>query len=642
MKKLLIPLHTRIELFSGSTMKIIIILFSFALYLNTLNHGFVLDDIAVVEQNQFVKKGIKGIPEILTTFYWQGFTNVNVGLYRPLSLIAFAAEYQVGQGSPKIHHFFNIAYFSLCCLLLYNALLVLFSKINQLFIFGAVILFISHPIHTEVVANVKSRDEIFSLLFFLLTVILLYHPKYYNNYWYKILGTVTFFLALLSKENSIVFLPIIFIYDFYLSQNILKSLKSTMNLIAVAIGWLIIHHLVIENSSEVVQYTFQDNSILSSQSLLDQKATALGILARYYVKAFYPYEMSYDYSFSQIPIIHIYSFYAIVGLLFIAVSIYVIIKSLRVEPLIFISVSLILFPLLLTSSVLYTIGATMADRFLFIPSIGSVLLLTFIISRLAKFHSSEQKLGHVIFLIPVIVIAILFSAKTYSRNADWESNFTLFEKDIVNVPRSARAQYNYGIVMMNSSSNIKDQFHSKAKNAFLKCLEIDTTYASSMVNLGVLYYKEKDYPNMFLWYKKALTYNPSDAAVNGNIGEAYFRINEYDSSIVYFEKAQKFGNTSNAINNFLGTSYFSKNNYKRAINYFERAIAADSTNWNLYMNYGNALVMDNQDQRGISALQKSLSLNPNNKQTYYFLALTYNKLKDIPNAQKYLNIYNRE
>ena len=93
MKKLLIPLHSSIELFSGSTMKIIIILFSFALYLNTLNHGFVLDDIAVVEQNQYVKKGFKGIPEILTTFYWQGFTNVNVGLYRPLSLTAFAAEY---------------------------------------------------------------------------------------------------------------------------------------------------------------------------------------------------------------------------------------------------------------------------------------------------------------------------------------------------------------------------------------------------------------------------------------------------------------------------------------------------------------------------------------------------------------------
>ena len=640
MKKLLIPLQTETELFSGNTIKIIIVLFSFILYTNTLNHGFVLDDIAVLEQNQFVKKGIKGVPEILTTFYWQGFTNVNVGLYRPLSLIAFAIEYQVGKGYPKIHHFFNIAYYSLCCLLLYNVLLILFSKINRLFVFGAVILFISHPIHTEVVANIKSRDEIFSLLFFLLTLHLIYHPKYSKSNWCKILASFTFLLALLSKENSVVFLPIILLYDFYLNHNILQSLKIRLDLILVTIAWLIIHQLVIEKSSDVVQYTFQDNSILSSSSLLDQKATALGILARYFIKAFYPYEMSYDYSFSQIPIIHIYSFYAVAGILIIIASTYAIFKSVKSEPFIFISISLILFPLLLTSSILYTIGATMADRFLFIPSIGSTLLLTLIISRLTKMHSPNNKLESTIFLIVVAIIGVYFSSKTYSRNADWESNYSLFEKDVTKAQRSARAQYNYGIVMMNSSLNIKDQFHSKAKSAFHKCLELDTTYSSCMVNLGVLYYKEKDYSNTLSWYKKALRYNPLDATTHGNIGEAYFRLNEYDSCIVYFEKAQKYGNNSNAINNFLGTSYFSKNNYKKAIYCFEKAIKADTTNWNLYMNYGNALVMNNQNIEGIDALQKSVLLNPSNKQTYYFLALTYNKIKDIPNTQKYLSIYN--
>lgn len=641
MKNSLTPLQNGIDLFSNSTIKIIIIVFSFVLYLNTLNHGFVLDDVAVVEQNQYVKQGVKGIPKILTTFYWQGFTNANAGLYRPLSLLFFATEYQISPNQPKIHHFFNIVYYSICCLLLYNVLLVLFSKINRLFIFGCVLIFISHPIHTEVVANIKSRDEIFSLLFFLLTLLLLYHPKYSKKTIYKVLGTITFFLGLLSKENSIMFLPIIFLYDFYLSRNIFKSLKNMLPIIIITIIWLIIHQLFVANSSTVLQYNFQDNSILSSHSFLDQKATALGIFARYYLKAFYPYEMSYDYSFSQIPIIHLYSIYAITGVLLFAASIYAIIKFFKTEPIISISISLIFFQLLLTSNVLILIGSTMSDRFLFIPSIGAVLLLGLFISRITKFHSSENKINQIAFLIITICISAFFSGKTLSRNMDWETNYVLFEKDVATVPKSAKAQYNYGIVMMGFSSNIKDQFHTKAKYAFHKCLELDTTYADCMTNLGVLYYKEKDFPNAFLWYKKALNYNASDPIINGNIGEIYFRLNLYDSAIVYLNKAQKFGNRSNAINNFLGTSYFSKNKYKNSIIYFEKAIAVDSTNWNLYMNYGNALVMDNQDQKGIDALQKSVSLNSNNKQAYYFLALTYNKMGDIKNAQKYLSIYNR-
>ena len=112
------------------------------------------------------------------------------------------------------------------------------------------------------------------------------------------------------------FLPIIFLYDVSLSESVLKSLKKTSPLIITAIIWLIIHQLVISSSSEVIQYTFQDNSILASPSVLDQKATALGIFARYYLKAFYPYEMAYDYSFSHFPMIHLYSIYAILGILF--------------------------------------------------------------------------------------------------------------------------------------------------------------------------------------------------------------------------------------------------------------------------------------------------------------------------------------
>ena len=81
---------------------------AFLTYVNTLGHGFVLDDIAVIGENKLVHEGLAGIPRILTTFYWQGYWDVNAGLYRPLSLVMFAIEWQISPGNPFIHHLVQV------------------------------------------------------------------------------------------------------------------------------------------------------------------------------------------------------------------------------------------------------------------------------------------------------------------------------------------------------------------------------------------------------------------------------------------------------------------------------------------------------------------------------------------------------
>ena len=63
----------------------------FALYLNTVNNGYVLDDLYAIPKNQFVMQGISGIPKLMTIDFWY-FANMKLGYYRPLSLITFAIE----------------------------------------------------------------------------------------------------------------------------------------------------------------------------------------------------------------------------------------------------------------------------------------------------------------------------------------------------------------------------------------------------------------------------------------------------------------------------------------------------------------------------------------------------------------------
>ena len=90
---------------------IILGLIAFLLYSNTTNFTYVLDDSAAIVENQFVKKGIAGIPDLLKSDFWH-FSNLKLGYYRPLSLVTFAIEQQFFNGNPHISHFVNVAIYA--------------------------------------------------------------------------------------------------------------------------------------------------------------------------------------------------------------------------------------------------------------------------------------------------------------------------------------------------------------------------------------------------------------------------------------------------------------------------------------------------------------------------------------------------
>jgi hypothetical protein len=193
---------------------------AFLLYANTLTHGFVLDDAIVITDNMYTQQGVKGVGGILSKDTFFGFfkvegkeTLVSGGRYRPMTLVIFAFLYQLVGASPFIFHFLTVLLFAATCVLFYHTLLLLFGGASNdraaLLAWLAAVLFAVHPIHTEVVANIKGCDEIVTLLGSLAT--LYFVVKAYDtglSKW-KILAGITFFLACLSKENAAAFVVII-------------------------------------------------------------------------------------------------------------------------------------------------------------------------------------------------------------------------------------------------------------------------------------------------------------------------------------------------------------------------------------------------------------------------------------------------
>jgi tetratricopeptide (TPR) repeat protein len=369
----------------------------------------------------------------------------------------------------------------------------------------------------------------------------------------------------------------------------------------------------------------------------EQKATALGMFTRYIVKLIYPYELSYDYSFNQIPIIGIFSPLALPGFILLITMVFFSIRYFKKDIFITICLAFILLPLFLTGNLFFNIGATMADRFLFIPTIGSSLLITLLIFKLFKTDLSKnfELLKPAYFFVPIL---ILFSFKTFSRNADWKSNSTLFAKDVNTVPGSARAHYNYGTSLMNNEYITPDH-NAAAQKEFEACLSIDPKYMDAIINLGSIHVARKNYVQAIRTYRQGLLIDPRNNMLNGNIGDAFYRNGQPDSAVVYLEKARKFGNSIPGLYLILGTIWFEKKEYNKATDAFEKGIKIDNANWNLYINYGNSLAIGGRKEEALKAFERAYELNKDNVQPLYFIALTYRDMGDTARANKYYNEY---
>ncbi len=205
------------------------------LYQQVLNAGFVLDDVMVITENSFVMQGVSGIPEILSNDAMTGYMGkqpqlLEGGRYRPLSLVFFAVGYDLFGEHAAWFHILNLLWYLLSGILLYILLAKLFtgkeSVRRTLFLAASVRLFMVHPIHTEVVCNIKGADELLSLMFGLAGWIFVLRWSGRKSIANLALVWLFLFLSFMAKESSlplVVAIPLSLLY--FRDYTVKKSLS---------------------------------------------------------------------------------------------------------------------------------------------------------------------------------------------------------------------------------------------------------------------------------------------------------------------------------------------------------------------------------------------------------------------------------
>lgn len=631
-------------------MMIILGLVAFGLYANTLGHGFAFDDVAVIQANRFTHQGLAGIPKMLTTFYWAGYWDYNNGLYRPLSMIGFAIQWQLFGDAPAGYHVVSVLLYVITTVLMFATLRRLLSEYSPNLPFVATLIFAAHPTHTEVVANIKSQDELLCLIFALLTVQFVLRNIERRSPSHAVLACVCFTFALLAKEGALVFLGAIPLMLYFFRDLKWKAVaRNVAPLAGVSVAWLVLHQWIVHGHAPPVHpYNIDDNALVAAQSLLEREATAIYMMGRYLLLLVFPHPLSYDYSYNQIPLVSFASAKAVISLGALAALALVAIRDLKKRTLVSFGILFFFITISMTSNLIILIGDTMADRFLYVPSLGFAVVAAYGWTRLMSVPSGAgTSLAFVsLKFLPVYALTALYGYATATRNMDWHDNIRLFMTDVRFSPASARAHYNAGTAMLDrfkqTGTDIDEDTRKRALSIAISQLDTAVTIDSSAfiyrLNLASAYMYAGDFAKAALHAEIATHIPGADARPLFILGSADYSLGRYDAAIKYLTDATNNGLNDASVWNYLGGAYSSTNNFALARDCFQRALQADPQNLDGYRNLGSAYGNLHQFDKALEVLKQGLRVSSTDPVLNNLTGATYEKLGNSAEAQHYYGL----
>ena len=231
-----------------------------------------------------------------------------------------------------------------------------------------------HPIHTEVVANVKGRDEILSFIFIMLTLAFALRHDEKGRLRDLALGMAAYFLALLSKEYGLTLLALLPLAFFVARRrSALESLRRTLPFVLVAVAYVSLRIAAIGLNSATQTDVLSNPYIFASPA--EALATKLAVLLRYLGLLFFPYPLVSDYSYRQITYVDFANPLPWLSLaVHAALLAWGVVLALRRDVRAF-GVFFYLATLAIVSNLLLDIGAFMGERLVFHASFGFALVV---------------------------------------------------------------------------------------------------------------------------------------------------------------------------------------------------------------------------------------------------------------------------
>jgi len=503
---------------------IVLVVTVFLYYGNTIKNGYSLDDDLVTTTDnsihERVEKGISAIPEIFTTHY---VTNKKQRYdYRPFATSSFAIEHQFfGNYSvskrASISHLINVVIYVVVVLLVYLLVYKMLPEKNWKVPFVAALLFLIHPIHSEVVNNIKCRDELMVFVFGLMAALFLF--KYIDakvkKWWYLLIVMSFMFAAILSKSTGLIFIVVIPLMVYFFRDVNWKKLLTYFGLLLLTLVLTRILQKGVLPETQIRDLMFFENPLAYSDSFSDRVPMFFYTNFFYLKMMLFPAPLVYYYGYDQIPIADWSYIEVWVGVLFVVVGTIASVLRIKRKEVWSFGILFFLFGIGGAANLLFPAVGIVGERFAFIASFGLIFIVAYYsVHFLEKVKSKNGK--YLVYAIGFGVVLISFTHVT-NRNKDWKSRFSLYGNDIKHLSKSAKAHSLLGTeytMMADSVSRTPNSSHKdyisyidSAISEFTACVDIYDGYYNAANNAGALYFtRKKNYYKAKPLFKHAIDY----------------------------------------------------------------------------------------------------------------------------------------
>lgn len=405
-----------------------IFLLCVAVYGNSLWNGFAYDDDVLINQNPLIES-LANLPRIFKTGFWQQWTGQSSARYRPLFFVSVSFEYALWGYRPAGYHATNVLLHGVNSVMFF--VLARRYGLDRMLAALAAVLFAVHPVHTEAVANIIGRLELMGTFFCGLAWLAWTgrgtgHRRLLN----LALAGLAFLGALLTKENFVVFPAVLL-----LAEVLARSEKRNIA------GWL--RELVpygIFSVSVAVYFGLRwmsgeplaspDVNIvpLAQVSLWGRICTMASASLEWFRLMVFGYPLKPMYDRYNVEILNRPSPRAWVGAMLTVGLVAWGVFSLKARPVVAFGVGVWYVFLSIVSNILFPISVVIAERWLYFPSVGYCLMVSFgLCWMFREFRSgAKQFSGQTIAAGIALSMVLGYSFLTIRRNPDWNSTLALF------------------------------------------------------------------------------------------------------------------------------------------------------------------------------------------------------------------------
>uniref|UniRef100_A0A9J7Y0T8 dolichyl-phosphate-mannose--protein mannosyltransferase n=1 Tax=Cyprinus carpio carpio TaxID=630221 RepID=A0A9J7Y0T8_CYPCA len=625
-------------------------------YSNSLWGEFVHDDIWAITNNPDVRPG-SSLRSIFTNDFWgkRMADNTSHKSYRPLCILTFKLNILLGGMTPFYFHLVNVfLHCMVTALLMLTCEQCVFEDSN--FSFLTALLFSVHPIHTEAVSGIVGRADVLASVLFLLSFLSYIRMADEFPHTVSVLSLALSLLlgtcAMLVKETGVTVFGVCVLYDFLVLSPLLPHLLLSPLLFFHSShphfqsqpSWSMLHYQTFisfksalaflsclckphDLKCSFVQVLFvqvtvimffrlwlmggsmplfseQDNPASFSPYLLTRFLTYCYLLAFNAWLLLAPIVLCYDWQVGSIPLVeslwdgrNIASLTLALVMLALILNCVTCLQKMKGKE-VLVGMLFLVFPFIPASNLFFRVGFVVAERVLYMPSMGYCVLVVHGLNRL---YSVVSRWGAAALTVSMLVVLLLFSWKTVQQNEIWLSREALFRSGIQTLPHNAKVHYNYANFLKDRGRNQEAIYHYKT------ALRLYPRHASALNNLGTLTHQAEEAE---VYYRRALDINPQHNRALFNLGNLLKSQGKEEEAERMLKESIRFGPHFADAYSSLASLYADQGHSKEANEIYTKGIENCPDSSDLHNNYGVFLVDTGHGDRAAFHYQEAVRLKP--------------------------------